>query len=105
MNQPTSNFERRDRSIATLLWYGTWIASGIIAVGIGLGVLQQLGHLLPPGLSKDNVVKAGVALFILLPIARVALMLVIFLRERDYTYVVISAFVLAIIGTGILIGL
>lgn len=105
MNQPTSHFERRNRSIATLLWYGTWIASGIIAVGMGLEILQQLGYLLLPGLSKNNIVKIGVALFILLPIARVALMLVIFLRERDYAYVVISAVVLAIIGTGILIGI
>jgi uncharacterized membrane protein len=42
---------------------------------------------------------------VLLPVARVALMLAIFLRDRDYAYMVISALVLAIIGAGILIGL
>ncbi len=50
-------------------------------------------------------VKAGVALFILLPVTRVALMLVIFLRERDSAYTAISALVLAIIGAAFLAGL
>jgi uncharacterized membrane protein len=46
-----------------------------------------------------------VALFILLPVARVALMLATFLHERDYAYTAISALVLVIIATGIAIGL
>ncbi|MDM4501851.1 DUF1634 domain-containing protein [Klebsiella oxytoca] len=44
-------------------------------------------------------------MFILLPVARVALMLTIFLRERDYAYVVIAALVLAIIAAGVTIEL
>ncbi|MEX6157994.1 DUF1634 domain-containing protein [Providencia manganoxydans] len=42
-------------------------------------------------------------MFILLPIIRVAVMLVIFLSERDYVYVFIAALVLVIIGAGIAI--
>jgi uncharacterized membrane protein len=48
-------------------------------------------------------VKAGVAVFILLPVARVALMLTLFLRERDYAYTVIAALVLAIIAAGVIV--
>jgi uncharacterized membrane protein len=49
--------------------------------------------------------KVGVALFIVLPAARVALMLLIFLRERDYAFSLISALVLTIIAAGFLLGL
>jgi len=91
MKLATDNYERREQTIAALLWYGTWLASAVIGLGMVLGVY--------------DIVKAGVALFICLPIARVGLMLAIFLRERDYAYVAISALVLAIIGVGVLAGL
>jgi hypothetical protein len=99
----TDDYERHEQIIAALLWYGTWLASAVIAAGMALSALQQLEGL--PGFSGHDLVKTGVALFILLPVARVTLMLAIFLRERDYAYMVISALVLAIIGAGILIGL
>lgn len=103
MKPTTNTYERREQVIAALLWYGTWLASAVIAVGMALGAFQKFeGASL--ALSGYDVVKAGVALFILLPIARVGLMLAIFLRERDYAYVAISAFVLAAIAIGIVIG-
>lgn len=105
MSQSKDNFDHRDQIIAGLLWYGTWIASAIIAVGMLLGAQAPLEDSLVLGLSGYDVVKVGVALFILLPIARVALMLIIFLRERDYVYTAISALVLTIIATGVMIGL
>jgi Protein of unknown function (DUF1634) len=105
MNEATDNFEPRVQLISGLLWYGTWLASAFIALGLSLGLLQYLAKTLLLGLSSFALVKAGVALFILLPVARVVLMLFIFLRERDYAYTVISALVLAIIGAGLLAGL
>jgi hypothetical protein len=98
-------FVRRDQIIAGLLWYGTWAASAVIAVGMALGLSQQATPTLLPGLSGVAVVTAGIALFILLPVARVALMLLIFLRERDYAYTAIAALVLAIIAAGVVAGL
>lgn len=86
--------ERRERTIGLLLEYGTWLAAAVIGCGL------IVGH--PAG---PTIVTAGIALFILLPIARVATMAVLFLRERDYLYAAISALVLAIIGTGILVGI
>lgn len=95
-----------DRWLAGLLWYGTWIATAVIAAGMTLEGLDYIDvAVAPPGLSGYGVMKAGVALFILLPVARVALMLLIFLRHRDYAYTAISALVLAIIAAGVFIGL
>lgn len=91
MKPTAGSYDRREQTIAALLWYGTWLASAVIGMGMVLGIY--------------DVVKAGVALFICLPIARVALLLVIFLRERDYAYVAISALVLTIIGAGVVAGL
>lgn len=94
-----------ERIIAGLLRYGVWLACAIITAGLAIELLRPPGGLILPGLSGFGLVKAGVALFILLPVARVALMLALFLRERDYAYVAISALVLAIIGAGFLAGL
>lgn len=105
MTQATGKLEPREQLIAGLLWYGTWLASAFIALGLALGLLQHLALPLHIGLSGFAVVKAGVALFILLPVARVALMLFTFVRERDYAYMAISALVLAIIGASLLAGL
>ncbi|WP_447921620.1 DUF1634 domain-containing protein [Achromobacter aegrifaciens] len=91
---------RRDRIIAGLLWYGTWIASALIAAGMALDLIAP-----DAALRGHELVKVGVALFILLPVARVALMLAIFLRERDYAYTGISALVLLIIAAGVVSGL
>ena len=104
MNRPTGHFARGEQMIAALLWYGTWIATGVVEAGTILGVLHSSGHSFARDLGRD-LVEAGVALFILLPIARVVLMLIIFLHERDYTYVMIAALVLAIIAAGIVMGL
>ena len=105
MKPTMDSFERRDQIIAGLLWYGTWFASAVIAVGVLLTAIEPFPASFNLPLTGYDAVKAGVAMFILLPVARVALMLTIFLRERDYAYVVIAALVLAIIAAGVLIEL
>ncbi len=92
---------RRDRLIAGLLWHGTWLACALIAAGMAFDFLAP-GNAISRG---PELVKAGVALFILLPVARVALMLAMFLRERDYAYTAISALVLLVIAAGVVSGL
>ncbi len=104
MNQPAVNSEQRERFIAGLLWYGTWLAGAVIAGGLILGLVQHFAKTLLVGISSFAMVKTGVALFILLPVARVVLLLFIFLRERDYVYTAISALVLTIIGAGLWAG-
>ena len=96
---------RRERAIARLLRHGTWLASAITALGLAMDFVPA--HFTAPylsSLSGEGVMKAGIALFILLPVARVALMLGIFVRERDYSYAAIAALVLAIIALGVLFG-
>lgn len=97
--------ERLDRALATLLWYGTWAASGLIAVGMLLESWHRLAG--PAGIAAfgGGVVKTGVALLIALPAGRVLMLLAIFLRRRDFAYALISALVLAILGAGVLIGM
>lgn len=80
-----------DRRVALLLGSGTWLASTVIAVGLAVP-------------SGDRIVNAGVALFIALPILRVAVMLVEFLRRHDYRIAILSASVLAVILLGIVLG-
>lgn len=87
-----------ERLLAGLLRYGTWVAS--IAIGIGLAL--SLAGSLPPGM---RIITIGIALFILLPSLRVLLMLIVFVRERDYRFGLIAALVLAIIFLGLAVGM
>jgi hypothetical protein len=95
--------------LARLLHYGTWIASGTIAIGLALalgslfapGTHHGAAHAAPAGMS---IVTAGIALFILLPIMRLILMLGVFLHQRDYRFSAIAALVLAIVAAGLLVG-
>jgi uncharacterized membrane protein len=105
MKPAAETYGRREQAIAALLWYGTWLASAVIAIGIAFGALQKFEGAPNFGFSGYDIVKLGVALFIALPIGRVALMMAIFLHERDYAYTAISALVLAIIAAGIVFGL
>lgn len=103
MKPASDKFEQRDQIIAALLWYGTWFASLLIAIGMvmtaaSIDIVRQAFSF-----NGYDVVTAGVAAFIMLPVARVALMLTIFVRERDYVYVGIAAFVLAVIAIGVFI--
>ncbi|MBB1592863.1 DUF1634 domain-containing protein [Achromobacter sp. UMC46] len=105
MKQPINAIEKNDRLIAGLLWYGTWIASAMIAVGMTMMAFCQFGYAVPILKGGFWLVKAGVVVFILLPVARVALLSCMFLRERDYVFAGLSSFVLAVIGVGVLLAL
>lgn len=85
--------------LASLLQYGSWVASVVIGVGLVLSLFGSYG---PAG---TRIVTAGVALFILLPFFRVLIMLLVFLKERDYRFSAIAALVLAILVLGVVVGL
>ena len=85
-----------ERLLAVLLHYGTWLASAVIAVGLAAAPLGRS--------AGASIVTAGIALFILLPVSRVALMLAVFLRRGDYRFAAISALVLAVIAAGVALG-
>jgi uncharacterized membrane protein len=51
-----------------------------------------------------RIVTAGIALLIVLPVLRVSLMLVVFVRERDFRFSAIAMLVLVIIVLGSVLG-
>jgi hypothetical protein len=93
---------RLEHWLASLLHYGTWIATGTIAAGLGLTPRTHGGT--GPATIGASVMTAGIALFILLPIMRLILMLGVFLHQRDYRFGAIAALVLAIVAAGLLVG-
>ena len=85
-----------ERRLAKLLDRGSRIGSAVVAVGLGLALAGQPG---------EPVVFAGIAIFILLPVLRLLVMLVAFLRERDYLFGAIATLVLTIIALGAALGM
>jgi uncharacterized membrane protein len=81
-----------ERQLAIVLQFGTLLASAVVAAGL----------VLP---SATRAVTVGIALFIALPVARVALMLLWFLRRGDYRIAIIAALVFAVIVLGFVIGM
>ncbi|HBB6717184.1 DUF1634 domain-containing protein [Yersinia aleksiciae] len=104
-----NNFESESNigapAIAGLLWYGTWAATFFVILGIGLLTLIDTGYLKNFEDTGYSLMRLGVFIFIILPIARVALMFGVFIYYRDYTYSAISFFVLAMIGLGVLLAI
>jgi uncharacterized membrane protein len=88
------------RAIALLLSWGSTLSTLLIAAGIAL----TLWPLAPLPLSGSDIVRAGILVLILLPVARVALMLIGFIRQRDRLYALIAALVLMIIAAGAWLG-
>jgi uncharacterized membrane protein len=50
-----------------------------------------------PALTGFGLLSLGVAILIATPIVRVAILIVVFLRERDWLYTTVSAFVLGVL--------
>jgi uncharacterized membrane protein len=98
MNSDLAGHRRLERLLGALLRYGTWVASGVIALGLAVTMAGGFA-------GGARIVTAGIALLILLPVSRVALMLAVFMGERDYRFGAISALVLMIIVLGFALGL
>ena len=96
---------RLEESLAVFLRYGSWSATAAIGLGYALALI---GSHAPTrnlaALPNMRIVSVGIVLFILLPILRVLLMLLVFIRERDIRFAFISGMVLAIILLGIFLG-
>jgi uncharacterized membrane protein len=99
MSEPTANHPYLERLLAYVLQYGSWVASAVIGVGLALSLFGAHGA------TGVKIVTAGVALFILLPVFRVLIMCLVFLRERDYRFSAIAALVLVILALGVVVGL
>jgi uncharacterized membrane protein len=96
MSKETVEAPQPELLLAGLLRYGTWLASGVT----GLGLATSLA-----GVEGTQVVAAGVALFIALPVLRVLVMLGAFILDQDYRLVIVATVVLLTILAGLVIGL
>ena len=106
MNSTALKMSRMELLLAGLLNYGSWLASAAIGLGFALALIDSwAGTHNMAILPNMQIVTAGIALFILLPSMRVSLMLIVFLRERDYRFVMIAALVLTIIVLGFVVGI
>ena len=96
---------RLEELLAAFLRYGSW--SALAAIGLGYALALIGSHPRTRNLwagPNMQFVRVGIVLFILLPILRVLLMLLAFIRERDIRFAFISGTVLAIILLGIVLG-
>ncbi len=103
--------------IGKSLRIGVLLSGAVIAVGLALLLLktpaayssgtlhtfQQIWHNLLLG-QPYAVIYAGLLLLILTPIFRVAASVVLFFYQRDFVYVVITSYVLAVLILSFLLG-
>jgi len=105
MSAHATKVPRLESLLAALLQQGTWLASVLTVAGLALALLEKSSVLrIPPALSL-RIVTLGIACFILLPVSRVILTLIVFLRRRDYGFAAIAAIVLLIILIGFVVGI
>jgi hypothetical protein len=88
--------------LAKVLQRGTWLGWSVIALGLAPPMAGWSG--VASTMICTRIVTAGIALIIALPVLRVFLMLVLFVRERDFLLSAIAMLVLAIILLGSLLG-
>jgi uncharacterized membrane protein YhaH (DUF805 family) len=93
---------RLEHRVATVLQFGTWTGSGLVALGWVLSATGEPRSL--PG-AGATAVWSGITLFILLPALRVLLMGVAFVRQRDWRLSAIAALVLTLIVVGAALGM
>jgi len=92
-----------ERLLARVLSMGTWLGSAAIAIGL---VMQCMGWgRVMSTVTCVRTISIGIALFIFLPILRVLLMAIAFVRVRDVMFSVMAVVVLAVIGMAAFMGI
>jgi hypothetical protein len=106
MNRATPKSAQLEGLLAGTLHYGTWLASAVIGLGLALALLGSRFSAPELAIRRDmRIAKIGIALFILLPVVRVIVMFIVYLRQRDYRLSAIALLVLTIILLGFALGL
>ena len=106
MNHATPRPAQLEWLLAGTLHLGTWLASAAIGLGLALALLDSRFSAPKLAILRDvRVATVGIALLILLPVVRVIVMLIVYLRQRDYLFSVIALLVLTVILLGFAVGL
>lgn len=85
-----NQIEKAELWISQILRWGVVLCAVVIAVGWCI--------------SSNPIIMTGLLMLIVLPIIRVFAAGVIFLKQKDYVYVGLSAFVLIVLLTSLLLG-
>jgi hypothetical protein len=105
MNRATQESAQLEWLLAGTLHYGTSLASAVISLGLGLAVINSRFSAPKLAILRDmRMVTVGIAMLILLPVVRVIVMLIVYLRQRDYRLAAIALLVLTIILLGFTVG-
>jgi uncharacterized membrane protein len=91
--------------LSAVLRYGAVVASFWLALGMVLGAYNKaVSPVDTLAAASGGCLSIGVVLLIALPVLRVAIMMLVFLLQKDYSFTVISAAVLVIIILGFALG-
>jgi uncharacterized membrane protein len=91
--------------LSAVLRYGALVASVWLALGMALGAYNKaVSPVDTLTAASGGCLAIGVVLLIALPVLRVAIMMLVFLLQKDYSFTVISAAVLVIIILGFVLG-
>ena len=105
MNRTTERAAPLEWLLAGMLYYGTLTASAVVCLGLGLAMIGARFGAPRAGIFRDmRIATIGIALFILLPVVRVIVMLIAYLRQRDYRLSAIAMLVLTVILLGFAVG-
>lgn len=97
---------RLEQLLATLLRFGSWLASAAIGLGFALALIDsRFGTRNLAILPNMRIATTGIGIFILLPIFRVLLMIFVFIRESDYRLALTAGLVFAILLLSISLGI
>jgi Protein of unknown function (DUF1634) len=91
-----------DELLAKVLLRGTWLGCCVIALGLALPLTGGAGASF--AMVCTGIATAGIGLLIALPVLRVILMMIVFIRERDLRFGAIAMLVLTIILLGSVLG-
>ena len=106
MNRTTQKVAPLECLLAGTLHYGTLMASAVVCLGLGLAMIDSRSGAPRLAILRDmRIATTGIALFILLPVARVIVMVIAYLRQRDYRLSAIALLVLTVILLGFAAGL
>jgi len=106
MNHGTPRPAQLEWLLAGTLHFGTWLASAAIGLGLALALLDSRFSAPKLAILRDmRIATIGIALLILLPVVRVVVMLIVYLRHRDYRFSAIALLVFTIILLGFTVGL
>lgn len=95
------NVQKLERSLASLLQYGTLFASLLMGTGVLSGVFQY-------GMTASlasSLMTVGVGIIIVLPVCRVLLVTLVCIVTGEYRFAGIAAVVLTILAVSCLVGL